>query len=157
MCETLEDLSKQMFDHLAASDAGANGIGGIVSCKDILESYVGFDYDKFVKFDEEKYQKIKLIDLCTKYFDIYLICWAPYQETKIHDHPVGGCLMNLLSGELNETIYTPELRIASICNIKETLASFRQGPMSIHKIKNGFDPSVSIHVYAPPGYVPKFY
>ena len=39
-------------------------------------------------------------------------------------------------------------------NIQEGLVTFRRGATDIHKIKNGFDKSISLHIYWPPGYKP---
>ena len=67
----------------------------------ILSDYGGRDYLKYAKFNKTTYSKIKLPQ-SGKHFDMYLICWNPHQETKIHDHPEGGCPMMVLEGELHE-------------------------------------------------------
>ena len=39
-------------------------------------------------------------------FEIFVICWNPNEESKIHNHSNRGCLMKTLQGELLNEVYT---------------------------------------------------
>ena len=73
----------------------------LADCRDLLAAYNGTDYLHYVSYKHDAYHKIKLPQ-STAEFDIYLICWLRNQQTRIHDHPSGGCMMKVLLGELTE-------------------------------------------------------
>ena len=47
----------------------------------------------------------------TEYYDIYIISWKRSQRTKIHDHPIQGCLMKVLNGRLKIYTLSPSRRL----------------------------------------------
>lgn len=215
---SLDELSRKLFTHLSLAASSSEHkddekyVTDLSSCAHILADYEGKDYLSHAKFNKDVYSKIRLPQ-STKYFDMYLICWKPYQETKIHDHPVGGCLMMVLQGELNElggyaphtppvttfssssltsssSISSPSSTSSSSSslstssssssssaggygaksvedmsplmhhyqkNVQEGLITFRQGSGDIHKIKNGYGETISLHIYSPTGYKPNFF
>ena len=38
-------------------------------------------------------------------FDIYIITWNKFQESKIYDYSANGCVYKILQGCVNESIY----------------------------------------------------
>lgn len=174
---TLEELSKNLSNLSSLSN---DSPFTLKNCSKILHSYssTGTDYMSYIKFNENGYQRIKLPQ-STDQFDLVLICWNKNQETKIHNHPEKGCLMIVLQGELTEKVYdvvhiahidnadvsatantpTPvgSVSLKYSQNLQAGLVSFRQGSKDVHKISNGDEKSVSLHIYSPPNHIPTFY
>lgn len=113
------------------------------------------NYWSRMRFTSACYNKI-LLYTCEQY-EVYLICWLAGQETLVHDHPDGGCLMRVVSGKLIEDTY----HAATAAKIQATMLgpmmhTFRHGKNIVHRIR-AVEDSVSLHVYLPPGYVATIY
>ena len=84
--------------------------------------------------------------------EFVIISWIPGQSTSIHGHPIGGCLFQVLDGELQEEIYF------DINNNNNEKKSRNVTKGEVHYIDNdiGFhcvtakSQSVSFHIYSPP-------
>jgi hypothetical protein len=100
-------------------------------------------YDKFLLFENKE-------------FSIVLIKWNKNTETKIHDHPSKGCVLRLLSGKLNEEIYTSKLVFLKTNILNLDNISYRIGNNIIHKII-AIEDSISLHIYVPGYYKPNLY
>jgi len=118
---------------------------------DIVNQYNNTDWKQYVVFSDINYNRIKLTKYSNDMFEFILICWSPSQESPIHNHPTNGCIMKVLDGCLEETLYDHNINIKSIniYNINET--SYMDNMKGLHKIKSkGY--SVSLHIYSPPNY-----
>jgi hypothetical protein len=121
------------------------------------------DYFKLEHFQEHvhfsciHYQRNPLVDSTLTNRSAYLLCWAPYQESGIHDHPDGGCKVKILKGALTEVCYSEEYPngIAKAVSVGDY--SYQCGTRGIHNIKNGAEQAVSLHIYSPSNYTLKFY
>lgn len=91
-----------------------------------------------------------------KDFSIYILCWAPYQQSGLHDHPDKGCFMYLLRGGLAITNYN-ELEYGTYGRVEQGDWCVQKGAKQLHNVINGEMPSVSLHIYSPVSYTPKFY
>lgn len=123
----------------------------VINFIDILEKYNGNDWLSFAQFGD-KYNKILIKR--TEYFELYLIFWNENQKSDIHDHPRQGCLMKILSGELQEQEYintNGEIKQSNLKILKKDKIIYKSGNEILHQI---FSPqkSVSIHLYSPPFY-----
>ncbi len=84
-----------------------------------------------------------------EFMKISLIHWSPGKFSSIHGHPVGGCLLKVLHGEVNETRYDPQscfitgskaLGVGNVAYIDDTIA--------LHRVGNTSGSSaISIHAY----------
>ncbi|AUL78989.3 I cysteine dioxygenase [Tupanvirus soda lake] len=124
--------------------------------KHILERYNGNDWSDYVKYNNNTYHKKLLFQ--TPYFDMYIICWKQSQQTKIHDHPSNGCLMKVLKGKLIEDLYknNDDLSYVKSNILEKNKIGYRIDNIILHQISAPCD-SVSLHIYSPKGYQPKYY
>jgi predicted metal-dependent enzyme (double-stranded beta helix superfamily) len=131
-------------------------------------------YVNSVEYDSVSYKRNVLYR--DEDIEILLICWMPGQKTPVHDHPDQGCLVRVLAGELNETLYNlgvryaspddkqsyfnhgyPEgsLRAVKQRSIGQGAVSYLRGDRGVHRLWNKSDePAMSLHVYSPPLYKP---
>ncbi len=112
------------------------------------------DYKDLVEFCEEHYKKILLER--NENYEVYLICWRAGQNTRIHDHPDGGCLMKLISGTLLEENYRSDGTFLYPRTYIPNMYGFKCGKNVVHRI-TAMEDSVSIHVYFPPNYKATIY
>lgn len=122
-----------------------------------LDYFVMDHFQSLVRFSPNRYQRIRLCDCVETNRLAYLICWAPNQESGIHDHPEGGCLVKVLSGTLEEiTLSKDRCQQGKMLHPNEY--SYQCGQTGLHNIVNhGPQPAVTLHIYAPTEYTPKFY
>ena len=112
------------------------------------------DYKDLVEFCEEHYKKIVVTR--NENYEVYLICWRAGQNTRIHDHPDGGCLMKLISGTLLEENYRSDGTFLYPRTYIPSMYGFKCGKNVVHRI-TAMEDSVSIHVYFPPNYKATIY
>ena len=117
----------------------------------IIEKYTGIDYIKYINFDTENYKRTKLHNYSNDKFELILICWNKDQNTKIHSHSDNGCLMKILEGEIEETIYDNNINYINKNIYKKDNVSFIHNEYGYHKIK-AKEMSISLHLYSPPNY-----
>ena len=120
----------------------------LIDAKNIVDSYEGNDWNKYVKFDENYYNRSPIY-LGDK-FDIFVISWKKGQKSKIHDHPSRGCLMKVLKGELFENNYMKDSLLTPISsmNLRQGQIGYKESNSILHEIYSAED-SVSLHVYSP--------
>jgi len=74
-----------------------------------LAAYVKYvnppDWTNWIQYNASKYTKIQVIPPLSSAYTIYLLNWLPGQSSPIHGHPPGGCVMGVLCGALEETVY----------------------------------------------------
>lgn len=116
----------------------------------INEDVISYCYSKS-KYDIRKYNRIKLSDYSNELFEIILICWDINSETKIHDHPDGGCILHLINGKLEEYLYNSNLELVKTTKLEHDNTSYMDNRLGYHKIKS-LDYSMSLHIYSPPNY-----
>ena len=141
----------------------------------IVKRYIGIDWKEYVSFCDNKYNRIKLpFTLENDEFEIFLICWKEGQETNIHKHPKGGCILKVLDGILREEIYKYKSSTKSstksntqiYCgsrSLNNNSVSYIDNKLGMHKIINedsnpernptlvdDEEPAISLHIYSPP-------
>ena len=90
---------------------------------------------------------------------MYLICWKPNQESKIHNHPSNGCIYKILEGELIETKYDiNKINLYESKIIKPDTVGYIDDTIAYHKMSNlSYYNSTSLHIYSPPGVKAKYF
>ncbi len=102
------------------------------------------------RFEDLHYVKI-LLEQTTNY-EIFMICWKAGQSTPIHDHPEGGCWMQVVQGELEETEYAyPTMYKMGVHTLGVGDIGYKQGHVLLHSIK-ALQNTISLHLYKPPKY-----
>ena len=90
-------------------------------------------------------------------FDIYVITWQPGQKSPIHYHPVYGCSLLTLQGQLQEKLYVMDrennrMHANGWRVINQGQSSYIDNIIGAHQICNPYNtPAVSLHVYSPRG------
>ncbi|KAJ5887607.1 cysteine dioxygenase [Penicillium taxi] len=94
--------------------------------------------------------------------NILLLVWNPGKGSPIHDHANAHCIMKVLSGQLNETVYeNPEheqneekkpLTIKSSTTFGVNAVTYISDDIGLHRVSNpsSSEVAVSLHLYTPP-------
>jgi len=100
------------------------------------------------KFLAKEPQKKKVL-VDNRFLKVIIFHWAPGDETEIHGHPKGSCLIKVLKGKVQELRYNP--------NDQKFLTEKIYGPqesgyiddsLALHSVKNPFNkPAVTLHAY----------
>ena len=82
------------------------------------------------------YEEVSIHDTPDEEFEIFEIIWGESAESPIHDHSENGCILVLMDGKLEETIYDKDaVEIKkNIVNCHEP--SYIHNSIGLHKIKN---------------------
>lgn len=59
------------------------------------------DWKKYAKFDKYRYTR-NLVHEGNGKFNLMLLCWAPGNQSTIHDHANSHCFVKVLDGTLRE-------------------------------------------------------
>lgn len=62
------------------------------------------DWKKYAKFDKYKYTR-NLVHEGNGKFNLMLLCWAPGNQSTIHDHTNSHCFVKVLDGALREVSF----------------------------------------------------
>jgi len=123
----------------------------------LVKEYSGEDWKKYVSFSDEKYKR-NLVKRNDK-IEMLIICWNKNQYSCIHDHPINGCILKILAGKIEEHEYVlllkdkkEELKLSNINICEKDSIGYQEGTSGLHKIVNGDNMSVSLHIYAPSNY-----
>lgn len=125
-------------------------ITSIVLSNDLINE---LDKKKLFSWNEQKYNKKKIDYLSTNKFDMYTIGWLPKQYTSIHDHPIFGCILCLLTGTIEEKLYDKKLNLIKTTIIKGPYVSYIDNEIGFHSIKC-IDKALTLHIYSPANYKP---
>ena len=98
------------------------------------------DYNKSILYRDDKYE-------------VVLICWDTYCETKVHNHPQNGCIMKILKGNLLEECFNTKTLHKIKVNVREKNdTSYIHDNLYLHKIINNNQQTISLHIYSPPNF-----
>lgn len=118
-----------------------------------LEAYQGTDWKKFAS-DEGK----RILIYRNPHFDIIIRSWSAKSSIGFHDHPVNGCIFKMLEGSLEEYIAYASSDLISNSTVEvEDGVKYISNDIGYHSIRNpSGNRSVSLHIYSPGYYIPKF-
>lgn len=108
------------------------------------------------KFNDVKYNKVKLDNLSNDIYEINVIFWLKNQKTPIHDHSSNGCLLHLLEGKLEQNIYDENLKIINKNIIDIDNLDYITNQIGFHDII-ALENSISIHIYSPSNHIAKIF
>ncbi|KAJ5749925.1 Cysteine dioxygenase [Penicillium manginii] len=159
----LEGLVQDVKKHLGES-------GGI-SSEEVDESYLISLLKKYVSDpsdwidyfynDTSKNYTRNAIENINQKANILLLVWNPGKGSPIHDHANAHCIMKVLAGQLNETVYyTPDqesgeekpLEIKSSNTFGMNEVTYISDDIGLHRVHNpsSSNVAVSLHLYTPP-------
>lgn len=130
----------------------------VIELKKLLEKYSENDYKTYIKMSNKDYcRNTVYIDL-EKNYEILILTWPPNCKSKIHNHPHNGCLLKVLQGSLIENIYNKDLKIIKTNYININDIGYMDDSIGLHEIiNNSNEIAVSIHIYSPIYYKPKYF
>ena len=126
------------------------------NCKQYLDEYNDHDYKQYIVENELNYYRERIyID---DNIEIFIISWLKNQSSKIHNHSKNGCFLKILEGNLEERIYSNDLKIVNENKLKQGDISYMDDKVGFHSVKNVNDETcVSIHIYSPPNHKTKYF
>jgi len=89
-------------------------------------------------------------------FDVYFFRWRVLKNIGIHDHAKNGCIMIILNGRLEETIYNHSLYKINQNIYTGFNISFINNKKGLHDIKP-LEKSNSLHFYYPKKHNTKYF
>jgi predicted metal-dependent enzyme (double-stranded beta helix superfamily) len=111
------------------------------------------DWANWIQYSTGKYTKVQVVPPLSGAYTIYLLNWLPGQSSPIHGHPPGGCVMGVLRGTLEETIYRSPSCNPTIYNKKTRILTpgvigYIDDSIGFHRIVNLCNiPCNSLHIY----------
>ncbi|KAJ5621016.1 hypothetical protein N7510_005000 [Penicillium lagena] len=159
----LDELVRDIKAHLGES-------GGI-SSSDVNEKYLislaqkytsqPSDWAKYFYNDTSKNYTRNAIENINRKANILLLVWNPGKGSPIHDHANAHCIMKILAGELEETVYhMPDqdakaeapLEIKSQKIYRSNEVTYISDDIGLHRVRNPSSNkvAVSLHLYTPP-------
>ncbi|KAF9109848.1 Cysteine dioxygenase [Mortierella sp. AM989] len=102
---SLDELVKLLHAELGTKGLGCEGVN-VDRVKALMSSYVSNenDWKKYAHFDKNRYTR-NLVDDGNGMFNLMILAWPETAGSAIHDHSGSHCLMKILDGELQETLY----------------------------------------------------
>lgn len=96
-----------------------------------------------------------LVEEFSRQCNVIIMCWAPGQASAFHGHEGSRCFVKVLAGTLTEQQVSYPSGNNSISAIKKEQLLTRgqvcyiDDSIGIHKVINGREPAVSLHIYLP--------
>ncbi|KAF9903909.1 Cysteine dioxygenase [Linnemannia zychae] len=102
---TLDELVKLLHTELGSNGLDSEGVD-VERVKTLMTNYVSneADWAKYAHFDKGRYTR-NLVDDGNGKFNLMILAWPENVGSAIHDHSGSHCLMKVLSGKLQETLY----------------------------------------------------
>lgn len=114
------------------------------------------DWRKYAHFDSSKYTR-NLVDAGNGSFNLLVLAWGPGQASPIHDHAGSHCVMKILDGQLQESLYdwpnqadTP-MHCSRTTTYQPDQVTYMHDKLGLHRVGNSTAAnSLSLHLYTPP-------
>lgn len=144
----------ELFDKIDEEITKGNKLKDL---ENIVKEYCGNDWKEYCKFCNKKYKRNRV--KINENIEMLILCWSKGQCSGIHDHPNNGCILKILKGNIKEEVYDSEtMKCIKVNESYENDISYQEGKNGLHNIINNGDSCVvSLHIYSPPNYMPKFY
>ena len=125
--------------------------------KELLENYKNDDWKQHVKKCDTTYNR-ELIYTSPEY-DLVIITWCKNQGCAIHNHPENGCTVKILENSITEELYdSKNMNMIQSKIYKKDEIMYIDDSIGYHRMCNKEnEPCISLHVYAPGKYKPKFF
>ena len=125
----------------------------LTTLQDLVSDYNADDWKQHIIYNNTTYNR-KLVAR-TDEADIYIMSWKHGQCSKIHDHPEKGCIMRVMMGTVLETTFGEGVGTADILHYENDV-TYKYGG-DLHRIRAVTGNAVTMHIYAPPGYIARVF
>ncbi|KAL2223083.1 cysteine dioxygenase [Thermoascus aurantiacus ATCC 26904] len=132
----------------------------------LMEKYTSneAEWSKYALGDPSRTYTRNLVDEGNGKSNLLILVWTPGKGSAIHDHANAHCVMKVLKGSLQETLYAwPDqekikegqpspLQVTRQAVYSENQVTYMSDKLGLHKISNP-DPNnfaISLHLYTPP-------
>jgi len=160
---SLEELVYNLREYLGSSGGIDSAHIEVEKLRSLLASYRSkpTEWLKYGTPDPSRNYTRLLIDNINGKCNLLFLVWNPLRHSPIHDHADAHCVMKILQGSLNETVYefptsseTSEspLEIKKKTLYKENEVAYICDNIGVHRISNPDTENlaVSLHLYTPP-------
>merc|ERR1711988_842523 len=142
----------QAFIETLRSEFNARDAPDASHIKEIVECFQfnPEEWKQYARFDPQHYSRVLVAQ--DKAFSVILCCWNVKQVSPIHDHYGSKAWVKVLSGTMEEAIYSfdEKLHLRETVTLDNQTTCHRDGDL-IHSIKNiGECEAVTLHIYSPP-------
>ncbi|KAF9435203.1 Cysteine dioxygenase [Entomortierella beljakovae] len=112
----LDELVKMLHAELGTNGLASEGVN-VDRVKALMSSYVSNedDWKKYAHFDKNRYTR-NLVDNGNGMFNLMILAWPETTGSAIHDHSGAHCIMKILDGELQETLYEWPDKVVNECD-----------------------------------------
>ncbi|KAF9141761.1 Cysteine dioxygenase [Mortierella sp. GBA39] len=102
---SLDELVKLLHAELGSNGLDSEGVD-VDRVQALMTNYVSNeeDWKKYAHFDKRRYTR-NLVDDGNGKFNLMILAWPENVGSAIHDHSGSHCLMKVLDGKLQETLY----------------------------------------------------
>ncbi|KAI1309938.1 Cysteine dioxygenase [Mortierella claussenii] len=103
--QSLDELVQLLHQELGSKGLSCEGVD-VGRVKALMSNYVSNedDWKKYAHFDKNRYTR-NLVDDGNGKFNLMILAWPENVGSAIHDHSGAHCIMKILDGELQETLY----------------------------------------------------
>ncbi|KAI8369407.1 RmlC-like cupin domain-containing protein, partial [Radiomyces spectabilis] len=125
------------------------------------------DWNRYTLFDHSRAYTRNLIDDGNGKFNLMILAWSKDQKSPIHNHSGSHCIMKILDGQLQETLYDWPSEVVAETESSSTgvplhiskqtvyhpnQVTYVHDNIGLHRIANPSKErgAVSLHLYAPP-------
>ncbi|KAJ6119497.1 hypothetical protein N7523_003777 [Penicillium sp. IBT 18751x] len=164
------DAFKKLVEDLSSALGPSSGLDSDdvdpMNIQLLMEKYVSkpSEWKPYALGDDSRSYTRNLIDEGNGKSNLLILVWSPNKGSAIHDHANAHCVMKILKGKLQETLYSwPDRqeigsgRSSPPQVIRQTVygenqVTYMSDKLGLHKIFNP-DPdefAISLHLYTPP-------
>ncbi|KAF9950553.1 hypothetical protein BGZ70_001310 [Mortierella alpina] len=177
--ESLNELVKLLHAELGSNGLDSEGVD-VDRVKALMTNYVPNkdDWQKYAHFDKNRYTR-NLVDDGNGKFNLMILAWPENVGSAIHDHAGAHCIMKILDGELQETLYnwpdkvqhetdhadsgmgsdhsdtedkTTPMTVKRVTVLHKDECAYMSDQLGLHRVSNPLKTmgSLSLHLYTPP-------
>ncbi|KAJ5122077.1 hypothetical protein N7448_003207 [Penicillium atrosanguineum] len=164
------DAFEKLVEDLSAALGRSSGLDADdvdpMNIQLLMERYISkpSEWESYALGDATRSYTRNLIDEGNGKSNLLILVWSPKKGSAIHDHANAHCVMKILKGKLQETLYSwpdrekiesgqtspPQVTRQTIYG--ENQVTYMSDKLGIHRISNP-DPhefAISLHLYTPP-------
>lgn len=120
------------------------------------------EWDQYALADPSRAYTRNGVDDINHKANLLILVWNPGRGSMIHDHADAHCIVKVLKGRLEETLYDwphdqEDMHVKRVSEYNTGEVSYMSDQIGLHKMSNPDpnEPAVSLHLYTPP-YAAKF-
>ncbi|OQD75249.1 hypothetical protein PENDEC_c008G00303 [Penicillium decumbens] len=137
-----------------------------INIQQLMEKYISnsSEWGSYALGDASRAYTRNLIDEGNGKSNLLILVWSPEKGSAIHDHANAHCVMKVLKGELQETLYSwpdqgriedgqtspPQVNRQTVYG--ENQVTYMSDKLGLHRISNPSPDNfaISLHLYTPP-------